>query len=189
VIRETVNVPAAALAQNQPHSHEHESVTGELVARASHEHALFRDDNASVYHYLEEATRSTPYAASIKPFQRRKDGRGAWLALLGQYAGNDKWEAEIKIQEAVLHTRTWKGQSNFSLESFISQHRNAYVSMEACAEHVQYQLPNQHSRVGFLLDAIQNNDAGLQAAIASVRTDDGPNGKRNDFEAAATHLL
>jgi hypothetical protein len=61
--------------------------------------------------------------------------------------------------------------------------------MEACAEHVQYQLPNQHSRVGFLLDAIQNNDASLQAAIASVRTDDGPYGKKNDFEAAATHLL
>jgi hypothetical protein len=108
---------------------------------------------------------------------------------LGQFAGNDKWEAEIKIQEAVLHTRTWKGQNNFSLESFISQHRNAYVSMEACAEHVQYQLPHQLSRVGFLLDAIQSNDAGLHAAIASMRTDDGPNGKRNDFEAAATHLL
>jgi hypothetical protein len=186
-----VTVPAAnpALAQNQPHSNEHESVAGELVARASHEHALFRDDNASVYHYLEEATRTTAYAASIKPFQRRMDGRGAWFALLGQYAGNEKWEAEIKIQEAVLHTRTWKGQSNFSLESFISQHRNAYVSMEACAKHVQYQLPNQHSRVGFLLYAIQNNDAGLQSAIASVRTDDGPTGKRNDFEAAATHLL
>jgi hypothetical protein len=121
-----VNIPAAApaLAQNQPHFSEHESVTRELVARASHEHALFRDDNASVYHYLEEATRTTAYAASINPFQRRKDGRGAWLALLRQYAGNDKWEAEIKIQEAVLHTRAWKGQSNFSLESFISQHRN-----------------------------------------------------------------
>jgi hypothetical protein len=142
------------LAQNQPHSNEHESVTGDLEVRASHEQALFRDDNAFVYHYLEEATRSTPYAASIKPFQRRKDGRGAWLALLGQYAGNDKWEAEIKIQEAVLHTRTWKGQSHFSRESFLSQHRNAYVSMEACAEHVQYQLPTQHSRIGFLLDAI-----------------------------------
>jgi hypothetical protein len=52
VIRETVNVPEAApaLAQNQPHSNKHESVTGELVAKASHEHALFRDDNASVYH-------------------------------------------------------------------------------------------------------------------------------------------
>jgi hypothetical protein len=99
--------------------------------------------------------------------------------LLGQYAGKDKWEAEIKVQEAVLHTKTWKGQSIFK----------TYVSMEACAEHVQYQLPNQHSRVGFSLDAIQNNDAGLQAAIASVRTDDGPTRKRNEFEAAATHLL
>jgi hypothetical protein len=85
--------------------------------------------------------------------------------------------------------RTWKGLSNISLESFISQHRNANVSLEACAEHVQYQLPNQHSRVGLLLYAIQNNDAGLQAAVASVRTDDGPAGKRNDFEAAATQLL
>ena len=25
--------------------------------------------------------------------------------------------------------------------------------------------------------------------MASVRTDDGPDGKRNDFEAAASHLL
>jgi hypothetical protein len=29
----------------------------------------------------------------------------------------------------------------------------------------------------------------LQAAIASESTDDGPIGMRNDFEAAATHLL
>jgi hypothetical protein len=35
----------------------------------------------------------------------------------------------------------------------------------------------------------KSNDAGLQAAIASVRTDDGPSGKRNDFEHAATNLL
>jgi hypothetical protein len=101
------------------------------VARASHEHALFRDVNASVYHCLEKR-------------RDRKDGRGAWLALLGQYSCNDKWEVAIKIQEAVLQTRTWKGQ---------------------------------------------NNDTGLQAAIASESTVDGPIGMRNDFEAAATHLL
>jgi hypothetical protein len=45
---------------------------------------------------LDEATRTTAYAASIKPFKRRKDERGALLALLEQYAGNDKWEAEIR---------------------------------------------------------------------------------------------
>ncbi len=191
VIRETVQVPAAAplLANNQPHSTEHGSVEAELVARASHEHPLYRDDNASLYHYLEEATRATSYAASIKPFQRGKNGRGAWLALVGQYAGQDKWEAEIRKQEQLLHTRQWKGQSNYSLEAFISSHRNAYVSMEACSQHVTYQLPNQHTRVGYLLDAIQCADAGLQAAMASVRTDTGPTGMRNDFEATAAHLL
>ena len=190
-IREDDQVPAMAppLAPDQPHSIVHGSVEAELTARATHTHALYRDDNATLFHYLEEATRSTPYAASIKPFQRRKDGRGAWNALTAQYAGNDKWEAEIKKQEQLLHTRVWKGQSNFSLEHFISQHRNAFVSMQACAEHVQYQLPNEHSRVGFLLEAIQCSDAGLQAAMASIKTDTGADGMRNNFEAAAAHLL
>ena len=167
VIRPEANVPnaAPALATNQPYSEEHGSVEDDLVARASHAPALYRDDGAKVYHLLEEATRSTQYAASIKPYQRAKNGRGAWLAMIGQYAGKDKWEAEIKRQEQLMHTRVWKGQSNFSLEYFVSQHPNAYVSMQACAEHVEYQLPNQHSRVGFLLDAIQCSDPGLQAAM------------------------
>ena len=191
VIRIDPQVPGIAppLAANQPHSTEHGSVEGELMTWAAYTHALFRDDNSVVYYHLEEAIRGISYAASIKPFQRGKDGRGAWKALTSQYAGKDKWEAEIECQEQLLHTRIWKGQSNFSLENFISQHRNAYVSMQASAEHVQYQLPNEHSRVGFLLEAIQCSDPGLQAAMASIKTDNGLEGMRNNFEATAAHLL
>ena len=36
-----------------PYSTEYGYVEGELVARASHSHALFNHDNALVYHYLE----------------------------------------------------------------------------------------------------------------------------------------
>ena len=62
--------------------------------------------------------------------------------------------------------------------------------MQASAEHVQYQLPNEHSRVGFLLESIQCSDPGLQAAMASIKTYNGPEGMRNNFEAtAAAHLL
>ena len=191
IIQEEPNPPAAAspLAVGQPHSIEHGSIKSELIAQASHTHALFCDDNSDLYYLLEEATRGTPCATSIKPFQQAKDGRGAWVALTSQYTGNDKWEAEIKKQEQLLHTQVWKGQSNFSLEHFISQHHNAYISMSACAEHVQYQLQNEHSCVGFLLDAIQCANAGLQAAMASVKTDNGPDGMRNHFEQAAAHLL
>ena len=67
---------ASPLGANQPHSTEHGSVESELVARAAHTHALFRDDNSVAYYHLEEATRGTSYAASIKSFQGRKDGRG-----------------------------------------------------------------------------------------------------------------
>ena len=191
IIRDEPNPPAVAppLAPGQPHSTEHGSVEAELIAWALHTHALFRNDNSDLYFLLEEATQGTQYAASIKPFQRHRDGNGAWNALTSQYAGKDKWEAEITKQEQLLHTHVWEQQSNFLLEHFISQHHNAYVSMSACAEHVQYQLPNEHSCVGFLIDAIQCADAGLQAAMPSVKMDNGLNGLWNNFERAISHLL
>ena len=91
VIRTDEDVPVMAppLQAGQPHSEAHGSIEGEMIARASHTHAMFRDDNAAVYYALEEATRSPSYAASIKPFQKTKNGRGALLALTNQYTGND----------------------------------------------------------------------------------------------------
>ena len=189
IIHDEPNPPAAAPPLAVGQLIEHGSVEAELIAQASHTHALFRDDNSDLYFLLEEATRGTQYAASIKPFQRTKDGNGAWKVLTSEHAGKDKWEAEIKKQEQLLHTRVWKAQSNFSLEHFISQHHNAYVSMSACAEHVQYQLPNEHSRIGLLIDAIQCANAGLQAAMASIKTDNGLYGLRNNFERAIARLL
>jgi hypothetical protein len=191
VTRDDEAVPAAVppLAPGQPHSVEAGSVEEELIARASHTHALFREDNALVYFKLEAATRGTAYAASIKPFQRARNGRGALEALLTQFAGDDKWDAEIKKQESLLHTRVWKGQSNYGLEKHCASHRHAYVQLQAASEHIEYQLPNEHSRVGYLIDSIQNNDPGLQAGLANVRSDKGPNGMRGDFEAMVAHIL
>ena len=191
VTRKDEDAPAVVppLQAGQPHSEVHGSVEGEMIAQASHTHAMFRDDNAAVYYAFEEATRSTSYAASIKPFQRMKNGRGALQALTTQYAGDDKREAEIRKQDDLLHTRVWKGQSDFPLEGFIAQHCNTFVQMQQCAEHIAYQLPNEHTRVGYLLEGIQCSDPGLHAAMASVLMDDGINGMRSDFEKAAAHLL
>ena len=61
--------------------------------------------------------------------------------------------------------------------------------MHACSAHVPYQLPNEHSRVGFLLDGIENDDAGLQAAMVSVEDNTGPTKKWEDFESVSAHLL
>ena len=62
--------------------------------------------------------------------------------------------------------------------------------MQQCAVHVEFQLPNEYSRVSYLLDAIETTDASLQAAMALVQNDDNPAvGKRSNFEATSTCLL
>ena len=192
VTRPVVAVPAAApaLLPRQPHSQEHGSIEGELIARLSHTSPVYRDDNAAVYHHLEEATRGTTFSSTLKPYQRSKDGRAAYLALISQHAGTDKWEKELKERESFMKSRVWKGNSNFSLEKFLEEHRRAYISMQQCSEHIPFQLPDEHTRVRYLMDAIQCNDAELQAALAAVRLDDSlPTSMRNNFEAAATFLL
>ena len=85
-----VTMPITAQITSQPYTEEHGSIEDDMVARASHNHGLFKDDNASVYYKLEEATRSTTYAASIQPFQKRKNRRAAFEPLTKQYAGADK---------------------------------------------------------------------------------------------------
>ena len=59
---------------------------------------------------MEEARRVTTFADFIKPFQRRTYRRSALEAMESQYAGQDKWDSEIKKMDTLLHTRKWKGQ-------------------------------------------------------------------------------
>ena len=58
IICDEPNQPAAAppLAIGHPHSINHGSVEAELIARASHTHALFHDDNSDLYFLLVEGT-------------------------------------------------------------------------------------------------------------------------------------
>ena len=106
VIRETVTVPAltALLMVEQTYTDELVLVEGELIYRATHTHLLYRDDNAFLYFYMEEATCSTMYTTLIQPYSWCKDGYGAWFEIKNQYARYDKWGAELKKQDNLLHT-------------------------------------------------------------------------------------
>jgi len=67
---------------------EYDTLEEEMIARLTHDHELFRSDNAAVYLDIEKALRGTTYAPTIKPFTVRKDGRGAFLALQQQSAAS-----------------------------------------------------------------------------------------------------
>lgn len=186
---EAVPHPCPDAAPTKVHAGIYDLIEHELIARASHAHVLFHEDNETVYFKIEEAVRGTSYAPSIKPFTRAKNGRGAFLALTSQHAGEDKWNDAIKTAENTINNVRWRGNGSYVLEKFCSQHRNAHTKMVEAALHVTYQVPDETTRVRHLLEHIDTSDAQLQAAIASIRQNADVYGPRNDFEKAVALIL
>ena len=162
------------------------SVLEDLKLRLSHSHPLFKTDNAKVFSALEEATRNTVYSSTVRAFARRRDGRGAWKAIVSNHAGSDKWELLQKENMKWLLNTKWTGR-NYSLEKFCNQHRTRFVNLEEAQNHVDFQLPTEHTRVGYLIDNLDNSDPDLRAAIANIRQN--VHDTRSDFEAAVGVLL
>ena len=162
------------------------SVLDELIARLTHTDPLYKSDNATVYSLLEEATRGSVYASTIKPYARKKDGRSAWMSMVSSHAGKDKWEQLQKDRTKFMMNSKWNGRT-FSLEKFTGLHRTSFVQLQEAALHVNFQLPTEHTRVGYLLDNMENSDPDLRAAIASIRIN--TNGMRDNFEDSVAFLL
>ena len=189
VIRDAVAVPNEVDDPLEPgfaHSATSGSVLNELIRRLNHTDPLFRTDNATVYSMLEVATRNTIYASTIKPFARGKNGREAWNALISSHAGQDKWERMQKDKFKFLMNTKWNGRS-YGLEKFTGQHRSNFIALQECQLHVNFQLPTEHTRVGYLLDNIVSTDPDLRAALSNIRLNQ--NNMRDDFEAAVAHIL
>ena len=102
------------------------------------------------------------------------------------HVGKDQWEKIQKENSRWLMQSEWNGKK-YALESYCSQHRAKFLQLQEASNHVTFQVPNEHTRVGYLIDNIKCSDAALQAAIAKVRTDTG--GARDNFEQAVTELL
>ena len=162
------------------------SVLGDLIVRATHTHPLYKSDNAKVFSLIEQAARNSMILSTIKPYESKKDGRGAWNAIVTAHVGESKWIFIQRENSKWLINAKWQGKKQ-PLELFISQHRSKFQQLEEAATHIQFQVPAAHTRVGYLLEGIESDDAGLQAALAQVRNDH--NGSRSDFEKAVQLLL
>ena len=179
--------PAMPLITDWPFSEIHSSIRAELIARASHDHPIFGDDSAKVFQFFEEATRLTSIAPTLAPFKRAKDERGAFNAVKAQHAGIDKRESVIKTAESFLKSSKFKGNNNYTLEKHCDGHRQNYISMQEASEHVPVQLPNERSRVTYLLDSIECQDPYVIVGLAQIRVSDP--GLRTEFEGSVTALL
>lgn len=188
VVRDISEVPAEADDPLEANSYygSSGSLLNELVARLPHTGPIYRNDNATVYMKIEEAVRGTSIESTIKASARAKDGRGAFMALIANHAGDTKYRAINKKRQNYLQNVKWNGRS-YPLESHVSNHRVAFDDLRDCSNHITVTVPNGSQRVEYLIDSITCSDHTLQAAIGLVRAN--TNNMRNDFELAAASLI
>jgi hypothetical protein len=152
------------------------SIEGDLTACMTHNHPLYKVDNV----------RGHDVAATIAPFRRAQDGRGALLALKSQHAGKAIYNQLVKEAENLLKNRQWCGATSITLQQHMGLQRKAFITLSEFAEQIPVEVPNKQARVTYLLDSITTNDPNVLAATAAVRQDDAD--KRVNFENSFTFL-
>ena len=56
----------------------------------------------------------------------------------------------------------------YPLESLCSHHCAKHQQLLEAAQYIDFQVPNPHTRVGYIMDNFEVSDAALQAVIASI---------------------
>jgi hypothetical protein len=188
VLRDEVDVPSEIddPLENNTYYGESGSLIEELIARLPHEGAIYKNDNATIYMMIEKCARGTSVESTIKGFARKKDGRGAFKALIANHAGETKYRSIMKKKMHQLQMIKWNGRS-YALEAHVSNHRNAADDLRECSEHITVAVPDQTQCVEYLIDSINCADNTLQATIGLIRAN--TNSMRDDFEKAASALI
>ena len=96
VTRVDSNVPTiGTISTTFPYSEGVEYFHEELINRASQNHPKFADDNGMVLDVLIPCLKTTRHMSDLKPFQKRRHGRGSLAALKLHNMGNSKWESIV----------------------------------------------------------------------------------------------
>ena len=174
------------LMAQQPHFSDYGSITEELAALTSHDNTLYAEDNGNVYDRIERALTGTSHSSAIIRFRRTHGGKGAMDDLVSQFSGKVVWEIRIKDAQDYLMNKQWSGTTHQTLKAHIDCHQSAFVSLSESSDHVSHHLPNNRTRVGYLIDNITSTDVNIVAALASIHIDD--TGRREDFEETSIFL-
>ena len=99
----------------------------------------------------------------------------------------------VSYSEKQLTTLTFNGSGmKYTLLIHIARHRSAYAKLLSASKqsNISFVLPDESTRVQYFLTSIENClNQKLISRIESVKSDDGPGGKNNDFDLCVQYLL
>ncbi len=147
-------------------------IEGDLTARLSYTHALFKVNNGTVFDLVESFTQGSNVAPTIASFRKTQNRHGAMLALKSQHAGKAIWDRLVKEAKHPLSNKVWSGNTPTTLAQYMGMHRHAWMTLTECAEHIPVDMPNYCARATYLMDLLKTVDPTVLAAIAAVRQDE-----------------
>lgn len=178
MIRQDLEVPAADPAGG------YDSKQDELIARAPIRKADgtfapdYLADRVRVWELMSELTRSHDCWSYVRPAQRTRDGRLAFLGLRGHYLGANNVDNMSAQAERKLQTTTYTGEKRrWNFEKYVKVMIDQHAVLKGLTEH-GYAGIDDRSKVRHLLAGIKTN------ALDSVKTQIMSNAVlRSDFDA------
>ena len=138
----------------------------------------FKLDNKAVWNKIHTLLLDTPAYNHISSFATRKNGRGAWLALIAFYEGEDFCQRLRETAFSKLQTTFYRGETNrFTFEKYINIHKEAHKMLQDAGFNNGTGL-DEESMTTYFRNGIKP-DAGLEVSISNSRS----NPRLNTFDA------
>jgi hypothetical protein len=104
----------------------HEELVQGTVLRGTE----FNANNGKVYDFLQSLTLNGPAWPWINSFQRTRNGRGAWKALLGYYEG-DAMQTRTKQEcyQAITKANYQGPRRNYDFSTYVAAHQQAHQDL------------------------------------------------------------
>lgn len=137
-IRGCHNIPLAYVIRSQEDPDPdivYETEHQRLIAITPHQGLEFSDDNGKVFDYLKSWTLNGPAWTWMRSFNRTRNGRAAWLALLTHFEGDAQRDrAKDAAYAAISNAKYYGEKKRFSFETYVTIHQEAYEDLEQYGE-------------------------------------------------------
>ena len=116
----------------------------------------YQADNEKVWHLLWATVQNSIGQHHVQPFQKAKDGRGAWMALTSVALGLDSKELRRERAMQALNTMYYTGRTrNFSLDQYTANHIKHHATMKELGCELTEVEKCRLYKNGLLADALQ----------------------------------
>ena len=166
------------------------TIQDEMIARAPHftmvagvrtADPAFLVNREKVWDIIARITRTHDCWTYVKPAQRTRDGRKAYLDLYTHYLGPNNVDNMASQAESKLSSTVYNGeQRRWNFERYVNVHKQQHSIMEGLVEH-GYVGIDPRSKVRYLLEGIRTDK--FDAVKANIMADAN---LRNDFDACVT---